>query len=44
MAVHERGLLRPTDASPLSELAMAKVKEKATVMEKLMVESDLEEN
>ena len=44
MAVHERVLLRPIDATPLSELVMAKVMEKATVMEKLMVESDLEEN
>jgi hypothetical protein len=37
-------LQRPIDASPLSELVMAKATEKATVMEKLRVESDLEEN
>ena len=44
MANRERVLLRPIDATPLSELVMAKVMEKATVMEKLMVESGPEEN
>jgi hypothetical protein len=44
MAVHERVLLRPIDASPLSELVRAKVMEKARAMEKVMVESDLEKN
>jgi hypothetical protein len=44
MAVHERVLLHPIDASPLSELVMAKVTGKAMVREKLMVESDLEGN
>jgi hypothetical protein len=42
MAVHERVLLRPTDASPLSESRLAKVMERVMVMEKLMVEQDLE--
>jgi hypothetical protein len=37
-------LQRPIDASPLSELVMAKAMERAMVKVMLMVESDLEEN
>jgi len=44
MAVHGRVLLHPIDAGQLSALGMAMAMGKGTVMEKLMVESDLEAN